>query len=108
MHPEPQYSGGPEIILTSGNTDGFAKTLQAFNNEWVETRDPIEEREGMLVEKFCYMNAIQAAESRGMTIVPVNIDDEGMCADGVGGLLEVLETWNPSKGKRPHLLYTVT
>ena len=54
------------------------------------------------------MNAIQAARPRGLNIVPVAIDDEGMLADGKGGLEDVLENWDMSKGKRPHLIYTVT
>lgn len=108
LHPNVPYQGGPEVILTCGSTDGFSKTLQAFTNEWSEERDWIRDREGLLVEKFCYMNAIQAARPRGLNIVPVEIDDEGMVAEGPGGLREVLENWDHKKGKRPHVMYTVT
>lgn len=75
---------------------------------WSEERDWIKEREGLLVEEFAYMNAIQAAKPRGLNIVPVAIDEEGMKASGKGGLEDVLENWDPSRGKRPHLIYTVT
>ena len=54
------------------------------------------------------MNAIQAARPRGLNVVPVTIDNEGMKADGKGGLEDVLENWDFKKGKRPHLIYTVT
>lgn len=108
MHPNCPYKGGPEVILTCGNTDGFAKTLLALTNEWSEEKDWIRDREGLLVEEFCYMNAVQAAIPRGMNIAPVGIDDEGMRAEGKGGLREVLENWDYKKGKRPHLMYTVT
>ena len=108
LHPNIPYKGGPEIIVTCGNTDGFAKTLEALTDIWDETKDPIEERGGMLVEEFAYMNAIQAASPRGMNIIIVAIDEEGMKADGPGGLQEVLEQWDSSKGKRPHLLYIVS
>ena len=108
MHPNVPYKDGPEIILTCGNTDGFAKTLEALTNVWSEERNRIGEKEGLLVEEFAYMNAIQAAQPRGMNIVPVTVDDEGMCAQGPGGLLDVLENWDESRGKRPHLIYTVT
>jgi DNA-binding transcriptional MocR family regulator len=54
------------------------------------------------------MNAIQAARPRGLQIVPVTIDLEGMLPTGPGGLEDVLENWDESKGKRPHLMYTVT
>jgi len=108
MHPNIPYRDGAEIILTCGNTDGFSKVLQTLTNEWSEERDWVREREGLLVEKFCYMNAIQAASPRGLNIVPVEIDDEGMLAKGRGGLQDVLENWDYKKGKRPHLIYTVT
>ena len=108
MHPNCPYRGGPEIILTCGNTDGFAKTIQALSNEWSEEKDWIRDREGILVEEFCYMNAVQSATPRGLQAVPVGLDDEGMRADGPGGLKEVLENWDFKKGKRPHLMYTVT
>ncbi|SMR59943.1 unnamed protein product [Zymoseptoria tritici ST99CH_1A5] len=108
MHPNCPYKGGPEVLLTCGNTDGFSKALQAFNNEWSEEKDWIRDREGILVEEFAYMNAVQAARPRGLNVVPVGIDDEGMRAAGPGGLKEVLENWDYKKGKMPHLMYTVT
>ncbi|KAL9125130.1 MAG: hypothetical protein Q9217_005619 [Psora testacea] len=107
MHPNVPYGGGPDIILTCGSTDGFAKSLEALSNTWSEG-DPIHMREGMLVEEFAYMNAIQAARPRGLNIVPVAVDEEGMCPEGPHGLLDVLENWDTGKGKRPHLMYTVT
>ena len=108
LHPTIPYKGGAEIILTCGSTDGFSKTIQALSNEWFEDWNPIDERPGLLVEEFCYMNAIQAARPRGLGIVPVAIDDEGMLVSGKGGLEDVLENWDFSKGRRPHLMYTVT
>ena len=108
LHPNVPYKGGPEVILTVGSTDGFAKALEAFTNVWDEERDWIREREGLLCEEFAYMNAIQAARPRGLNIVPVAIDDEGMLAFGKGGLDDVLSSWDKNKGKRPHLIYTVT
>ena len=108
LHPNIPYDGGPEIILTCGNTDGFSKTIEALSNVWNESKDPVEERGGMLVEEFAYMNAIQTASPRGLNIVPVTVDAEGMKAEGAGGLRDVLGNWDSSQGKMPHLLYTVT
>src|SRR5262249_49246368 len=65
LHPNIPYKGGAEVILTCGNTDGFSKALQCLNNEWVEGRDPVAEREGILVEEYAYMNAVQTARPRG-------------------------------------------
>lgn len=108
LHPNVPYEGGPEVILTCGATDGFSKTLECFSNIWDDERDWIREREGLLCEEFAYMNALQAAQPRGLNIAPVVVDDEGMMAYGKGGLEDVLGNWDKNKGKRPHLMYTVT
>ncbi|KAI4257751.1 MAG: hypothetical protein LQ352_001526 [Teloschistes flavicans] len=108
MHPNVPYADGPEIILSCGNTDGFSKTIEALSNVWDAGYDSVEDREGILVEEFCYMGAIQTVKPRGLNIVPVAVDDEGMKATGKGGLEDVLKHWDDSKGKRPHLIYTVT
>lgn len=108
MHPNVPYAGGPEVILTCGSTDGFNKTIMALNNEWHEGYNDVSEREGILCEEYAYMNGIQACKPRGLNIVPVGVDDEGMRASGPGGLQDVLENWDEQRGKRPHLMYTVT
>jgi hypothetical protein len=36
------------------------------------------------------------------------MDLEGMLPTGPGGLEDILENWDESQGKRPHLMYTVT
>jgi DNA-binding transcriptional MocR family regulator len=108
LHPNVPYLNGPEIQFTVGSTDGFAKTIEALSNVWSEERDWIREREGILCEEFAYMNAIQAARPRGLQVVPVKIDSEGMLPTGKGGLEDVLKNWDFKTGKRPHLMYTVT
>ncbi|KAM3074807.1 hypothetical protein ACMFMG_008221 [Clarireedia jacksonii] len=108
LHPNVPYKGGAEIILTCGSTDGFGKTIEALSNVWSEERDWIRERPAILCEEFAYMNAIQSCRPRGIAVVPVKIDTEGMIPTGPGSLEDVLENWDDSKGQRPHLLYTVT
>ena len=108
LHPNVPYNGGPEVVLTCGSTDGFSKAIQALSNEWSDGYDPVEAREGLLCEEYAYMNAIQTARPRGMNIVPVGIDNEGMRAEGPGGLRDVLENWDHRRGQIPHLMYTVT
>lgn len=108
LHPNVPYAGGPEIILTCGATDGFSKTVEALTNVWVEGRDRIIEREGILCEEFAFMNAIQTVQPRGVNIVPVTMDSKGMKVHGPGGLKDVLDNWDFSRGNRPHLMYTVT
>ena len=108
LHPNVPYKGGPDVILNCGSTDGFSKTIEAFTDVWDEDRDWIGERQGILCEEYTYMNAIQAVEPRGVNIVPVAMDNQGMRVHGKGGLADVLKHWDHSKGKRPHLMYTVS
>ncbi|KAK2746003.1 hypothetical protein FQN55_005825 [Onygenales sp. PD_40] len=108
LHPSVPYEGGPEVILTCGATDGFAKAVEALTNIWDERRDWIRNREGILCEEFIYMNAIQTARPRGLNVAAVAMDSDGMMVQGKGGLADVLENWDFHNGKRPHLMYTVT
>ena len=107
LHPNVPYAGGPEVLLTCGSTDGFAKAIEAFTNIWNPDRDWIQQREGVLCEEFAYMNAIQTVLPRGLNITGVVMDGQGMLASGKGGLQDVLENWDFRLGRRPHLMYTV-
>lgn len=94
--------------MTCGSTDGLGKAIEALTNSWNKTKDWIRDKEGVLFEEFAYMNAVQTVEPRGLNIVTVGVDADGMRPSGPGGLADVLENWDFSKGKRPHLMYTVT
>jgi DNA-binding transcriptional MocR family regulator len=108
LHPNVPYEGGPEIIMSCGNTDGFSKAVELFTNIWNPDRDWIQQRESVLCEEFTYMNAIQTIQPRGLNTVTVAVDGQGMLASGKGGLKDVLENWDFRRGRRPHLMYTVT
>ena len=108
LHPSVPYLDGPEIILTCGSTDGFSKAVELIVEPWVAGRDSDEERPAMLTELFIYMNAPNTAQPRGVRIVPVAVDSEGMMAQGPGGLQDVLDHWDLRTGRRPHFMYTVT
>ncbi|CAJ2507998.1 Uu.00g091840.m01.CDS01 [Anthostomella pinea] len=108
LHPNVPYAGGPEVIFTTGSTDGMAKALELFTNIWVPGKNDVRERPGLLTEVFMYSNVLNQAKPRGVRTCPVEMDEEGMAPFGPGGLEDVLENWDDSKGKRPHLMYTVT
>ncbi|KAI1098098.1 aromatic amino acid aminotransferase [Jackrogersella minutella] len=108
LHPNVPYEGGPEVIFTVGATDGMSKTLEVFTNIWVEGKSDIRDRPGLLSEVFMYSSVLTQAQPRGVQVVPVEMDEGGMAPYGPGGLEDVLANWDDSKGKRPHLMYTVT
>ncbi|KAK3906431.1 pyridoxal phosphate-dependent transferase [Staphylotrichum tortipilum] len=108
LHPDAPYRGGPEVVLTCGSTDGFAKTLNLFVDQWTEGINDISERPGLLCEPYVYSNILSQAEPYGVQVVPVATDPFGMAVKGPGGLEDVLANWDTSKGKRPNLMYTVT
>lgn len=109
LHPNVPYRGGPEVIMSCGSTDGFSKTMELLTNTWSEKLgNDISEKPGLLCEPFMYSNVLSQAEPRGVNIVPVEMDEQGMRARGEGGLASVLRNWDTSKGRRPHMLYTVT
>ncbi|KAK3359706.1 pyridoxal phosphate-dependent transferase [Lasiosphaeria hispida] len=108
LHPSVPYSGGPDIAMTCGATDGFAKALHLFVNPWNANTDDVRDRPGLLCETFVYGNVLSEALPLGMQVAPVKADNAGMLAAGPGGLEDVLANWDPAKGKRPHIMYMVT
>ncbi|RAL61701.1 hypothetical protein DID88_002769 [Monilinia fructigena] len=108
LHPNVPYKGGAEIIITCGSTDGFSKVVEALTNVWSEEKDWIRERPAILCEEFAFMTAVQSCRPRGIQVVPVKIDLQGMIPTGPGSLEDVLENWDESQGRRPHMMYTVT
>jgi DNA-binding transcriptional MocR family regulator len=108
LHPDTPYRDGPEVILTCGSTDGFSKTLNLFVDQWTEGVNDIRERPGLLCESFVYNSAVGQAMPLGVQVAPVKADAFGMAVTGPGGLEDVLSNWDPARGKRPNLMYTVT
>ncbi|RVD88401.1 uncharacterized protein DFL_002588 [Arthrobotrys flagrans] len=91
----------PSVIMTSGNTDGFNKALEVLADPYRGDK--------ILMEKFVYKGAVNTAACRGIDVVPVDVDKEGMVVEGDDGLQGILESWDVRRdGPRPHLLYTVT
>lgn len=108
LHPNVPYAGGPDVVLTVGSTDGFSKTLEMFVDPWNPERDDVADRPGLLCETFVYGNILTQSIPKGVQIVPVKADGGGMVATGPGSLEDVLTNWDYAKGRRPHLMYTVT
>ncbi|KAH7361975.1 aromatic amino acid aminotransferase 1 [Plectosphaerella cucumerina] len=108
LHPSVPYAGGPDVVLTTGSTDGMAKAVELLTDPWDPARHDIADRPHILSEKFMYPNVLAQTAPRGVRPVAVEIDAEGMLARGSGGLEDVLRNWDPRQGRRPHMMYTVT
>jgi len=91
--------------MSCGSTDAFAKALNLFVDAWTEGVSDVSQRPGLLCEKFVYGIPLAESLPRGMQVVPVESDHEGMSPSE---LEDVLANWDPVKGKRPHIMYTVT
>ena len=98
------YEGGFATIMSSGNTDAINKIWQVFSNEW-RPELPVELREGIITEEFTYSLAAECARVRGLNISSVAMDDQGVLPEA---LEDLLANWDFSKGKRPHLMYTIS
>ena len=101
---KPRYAGGLGCMVSLGSTDGWYKVLQVLSNERHDDY-PTEWRQGILTEEFTYSLASEAARVRGLNIVPISMDSEGMCPVKLD---EALSNWDFSRGKKPHILYTVS
>ncbi|PSR94337.1 aromatic amino acid aminotransferase [Coniella lustricola] len=108
LHPNVPYEGGPEVVLTVGATDGFSKVQEMFVDPWSPSLHDIRDRPGILCETFIYGQILNQVMPKGVQVVSVKADAGGMVASGPGSLEDTLENWDYSRGRRPHLLYTVT
>jgi aromatic amino acid aminotransferase I / 2-aminoadipate transaminase len=87
-----------DILLSCGNTDALYKI---FNM----TLDP---GDSVIVEEFTYPSALESMHPLQVNTVGIKMDREGMLDTD---LEQVLANWEFSprgRGKRPHVMYTVT
>ena len=94
-------------MINGGSADGLSKIFEVIFNYWDKDLNHVRDREGLIVEEFVYAPPLAQIRPRDVNIVPIKMDSEGMLADGAGGLLEVLETWDFANGKRPHAVYII-
>jgi DNA-binding transcriptional MocR family regulator len=105
MHANVPYKGGPDVILSNGSTDGMNKTLELLIDPWSPETGDIRDRPGILYEPFMYAMIQSQAGPRGVQAVSVGLEGSGLQASD---LEDVLANWDYNKGRRPHLMYTVT
>lgn len=106
-HPNIPYRGGADIMINGGSADGLSKIYELLFNSWDEDLNDVRDREGLIVDEFVYSPPITQIRHRGVNIVPIMTDSQGMLAYGVGGLSDVLQNWDSARGKRPHALYLI-
>lgn len=106
-HPNIPYEGQADVMINGGAADGLSKIFELLFNNWDEDLKNVHDREGLLVEEFVYGPPIAQIKPKGINVVPVKMDAEGMLAHGDGSLSYVLQTWNSALGKRPHVVYII-
>lgn len=87
-----------DILLSCGNTDALYKIFNLL-------MDP---EDSVIVEEFTYPSALAAMHPLQVNTVGIKMDRQGMLDTD---LEEVLSNWELSprgRGKRPHVMYTVT
>ncbi len=82
-----------EILITSGSLQG----LDLVNGLLLSPGDTV------LIEQECYQGSITRLTRRGVKIVGIPLDDDGMRVDAVAAVLEDLK----KKGIRPKYIYTI-
>ncbi len=82
-----------EILITSGSLQG----LDLVNGLLLSPGDTV------LIEQECYQGSITRLTRRGVNIVGIPLDDDGMRIDAVAAALEDLKT----KNIRPKYIYTI-
>lgn len=90
---QPPYDNW-ETSLTCGTTSAIEITFRMLCNPG----------EVILAEKYTYSGTITAAQGLGFSIQGIETDDEGLLP---GHLEEVLDNWNCTRGRKPHVLYTI-
>ncbi|KAI0041420.1 PLP-dependent transferase [Auriscalpium vulgare] len=90
---EPAYSDFVTLIHT-GSTDGWSRVAKMLCNPG----------DTIITEKWTYPSAMASAGPIGVRVLPVDMDGEGMRPES---LRKLLSEWDPARGKRPHVMYTV-
>lgn len=91
VHHDPPHN---EVTLTLGNADALTKCFRLLG-------DP---GDSFLAEEFSFPGMTNAPLAQGVKWVPVRMDREGI----LPAVLEnILTTWDGSRGRIPHVLYTI-
>ncbi|KAI0672561.1 L-tyrosine:2-oxoglutarate aminotransferase [Trametes maxima] len=90
------YHDAPNHVttMTLGNADGITKVLRMLGAPG----------DYFLADEFTFSPMPLAAEAHDVKWVPVRIDSGGIVPEV---LERILASWNPERGRRPHVLYTV-
>ena len=90
------YHSAPHHVatMTLGNADAITKVFRILGAPG----------DHFLADEFTFGPMPIAAEAHGVKWVPVRIDSGGIIPED---LQDALANWDPKRGKRPHVLYTV-
>ncbi|PWY75195.1 PLP-dependent transferase, partial [Aspergillus sclerotioniger CBS 115572] len=92
VHDPPYADWG--VCLTTGATSALEMAYRIFCNRG----------DNILMEAYTYPGALEGARQLGLHIHGVPMDEEGPRADD---LQHILSVWDPSRGPKPRLFYTI-
>lgn len=83
-----------ETFTTCGTTSAMEIAFKVFCNPG----------DTVLMEEYSYSGTITAARSQELKFLGIKMDDKGLSPEDLD---TKLSNWDVSKGKKPHLLYTI-
>ncbi|KZV68120.1 PLP-dependent transferase [Peniophora sp. CONT] len=83
-----------KTIVQTGNTDGWSRCARMLCNPG----------DTIIAEEWTYPSALASAAPIHINVLPIALDGIGIRPDA---LREALANWDESKGRRPHIMYTV-
>ncbi|KAH9928518.1 L-tyrosine:2-oxoglutarate aminotransferase [Epithele typhae] len=90
------YHNAPDHVctLTLGNSDGIAKIFRLLG----------EPGDTFLADEFAFSSVTNTPLAHGVSWAGIRMDEGGLIPSE---LERVLATWDPARGRRPHVLYLV-
>jgi len=82
------------ILVSTGSQDALTKVMELV----------LDEGESLLLEDYTYSGSLSFLQAYNCKLVPVRTDPAGILPSS---LRTILDSWEPSQGKKPKVIYTI-